>query len=360
MADLLTLRTLFRPTPPRTSGPAPLVATSTQPRVPAKPPAPVVARALDLFEASPSKPKLVDLGGGDKPGTPVSPYPPTKDILRYQAAQQRAPRPEQYPNLHAYNHAYEAHQRQLLELAQAAGEDYLGYIEDAAEQTPTGNSIVDAAREAGVEVVVLPDAEYARRYPDTRGVTSDGTVYVPVSSIDDPSDPEDVNVVVHEYVHALLGDKLGPGGFPFVRQLQAAQTFASLGLPPEAGVAVAQQTAGWEDSVAIEHVVTAYITRRMERERLGLPTESPEQEAAAIERIADRELALHFQRNLDGDHPVSDAELVAQWENTPTGQRHPPEGDTVEEQAAWIQAQLPTLAAEEYVDPPPPFDKLTQ
>jgi hypothetical protein len=360
MADLLMIRTLLRPTPPRTSGPAPFVPTSTQPSAPAKPPAPVVARPLDLFEASPSKPKLMNLDGGDKTGTPVSPYPPTKDILRYQLEQRRAPRPEQYPNLHEYNLAYEAHQRKLLELAQAAGEDYLGYIEQKGQETPTGNTIIDAAREAGVEVVVLPDGEYDRLHPNTGGVTIDGTVYVPVRSVDNPSDPEDVNVVVHEYVHALLGDTLGPNGFPFLRQLRAAQTFAELGLPPEAGVAVAQQTSGWEDSVAIEHVVTAYVTRRMERERLGLPPESPEQEAAAIERIADRELALHFQRNLDSDNPVSDEELVAQWEDTPTGQRHPPEGDTVEEKAAWIQAQLETLAEEEYVDPPPPFDKLAK
>lgn len=88
----------------------------------------------------------------------------------------------------------------------------------------------------------------------------------------------------------------------------------------------------------------------MEREREGLQPESPAAEAAAIERISDRELALHLQRASGGTAPPSDAELVEQWESSPTGQRHPPEGDTVEEKAAWIEAQLPTFADPAYVD----------
>lgn len=239
----------------------------------------------------------------------------------------------------------------------AAGDDYLADIEKKAQETPTGNAIIDAAHEAGVEVVVLPNAEYDRRYPDTGGVNDGGVVYVPTRSIDDTSDPEDVDVVVHEYVHALLGDKLDPDNWQLLRPLQAAQAFGELGLPPEAGVAVAEQTRGWEDGVAVQHVVTAYITRRTEREREGLPPESPAEEAAAIERISDRELALHLQRARDGETPPSDEQLVEEWEKTPTGQRYPPEGDTLEEKAAWIEAQMETLADPAYVDPPSITDK---
>ncbi|NMO15205.1 hypothetical protein HPC49_01375 [Pyxidicoccus fallax] len=357
MADLLKLRTLFRPTPPRTSGPAPFAPTSTQPRAPAKPPASIVARSLDLFEASPSKPKGVNLGGGNNVRPSFPKYPPTLDILRYQRVQQQAPRPEDFTDPREYNLAKEAHERRLAPLVPAAAEDFLRYIQQEAQETPTGNKIIDAAREAGVEVVVLPDAEYSQRYPGSIGVHDDGKVYVPVSSIDDPSDTNDVDILVHEYVHALIGDGLGPDVPQSTREAEAREAFEALGLPPEAGAEIARQTDGWENPVAIEHVVTAYVTRRMAREREGLPPESPQEEAAAIERISDRELAIGLRANREGDNPISDAELVEQWENTPTGQRYPPEGDTVEEKAAWIEEQMDTLALETYVDPPPPGNK---
>jgi hypothetical protein len=356
MTALLNLRTLFRPPPPPASSPVPFVPAPAQPpRAPSTLLASVSPRPLDTFDVSPSKPPVVHLGGDA--GTPVSPYPPTADILRYERAKQQAPQFKDFPNLQEYLHAHVAYQRELLQLAEAAGEDYLGYIEQEAQQTPTGNAIIDAAREAGVEAVVLPDEEYQRRYPGTAGVHADGAVYVPVSSIDDPSDSNDVDVVVHEYVHALIGDELDPNKPQLLRPALAAKAFAELGLPPEAGAEIARQTDDWESGVAVEHVVTAYVTRRMERERQGLPPESPEEEAAAIGRISDRELSLHLQGAREGEPPLSDAELVEQWENTPTGQRYPPEGNTEAEKAAWIEERMETLSDPAYVDPTLPGDK---
>ncbi|WP_147439236.1 hypothetical protein [Corallococcus sp. CA049B] len=272
------------------------------------------------------------------------------DVRRDEDVERQEPQRGDFTNLLEYGAAHTAWERKLLMLVEAAGEDYLADIKKQAQETPTGNAIVDAAREAGVEVVVLPDDEYARRYPNSDGVTDGGVVYVPTRSIDNASDPENVDVVVHEYVHALLGGKLDPNQPPLLRPLLVAQAFEELGLPPEAGLEIARQTSGWEDNVAVEHVVTAYVTRRMEREREGCPPESPAEEAAAIQRISDRELALHLQRASGGASPPSEAEIVEQWENSPTGQRHPPEGDTLEEKAAWIEAQLPRFADEAYVD----------
>ena len=53
----------------------------------------------------------------------------------------------------------------------------------------------------------------------------------------------------------------------------------------------------------------------------GLQPKSPAAEAAAIERISDRKLALHLQRASDGTTPPSDAELVEQWESSSSGTR---------------------------------------
>ena len=355
MADLLKLRTLIR-------APTPFVPTSAKTRAPLTPSAPAIRKPLDTFTASPAKtlvgklldssfaqptrPPPVGTGGKESSGS----APRTLDIRRYEAVQRQEPQREDFDDAREYSAAHAAWERKLLTLVDAAGEDYLVDIKKQAQETPTGNAIVDAAREAGVEVVVLPDDEYARRYPNSDGVTDGGVVYVPTRSIDNPSDSQNVDVVVHEYVHALLGGKLDPNTWQLVRPFVAAQAFSELGLPPEAGAEIARQTSGWEDNVAVEHAVTAYVTRRMEREREGLPPESPAEEAAAIQRISDRELALHLQRANLGDSPPSDAEIVEQWESSPTGQRHPPEGDTVEEKAAWIEAQLPTFADEAYVD----------
>jgi hypothetical protein len=221
-----------------------------------------------------------------------------------------------------------------------------------AEQTETGAAVIAAAEERGVPVHVLSDEEYAERYPDTSGVYVDGQgVYVPASSLNGESD----NVLVHELVHALLGETLDTDRPQEERVADVRELFEELGLDPDQGEAIAEATEGWpaEFNVTAEHVTTYLVTRATERERQGLPPESPEQLQAVIERAVTRELALELQR-LDMDPDYSDEELLALWAATPQGRALPPAGDTVEEQAENLRRTLERVSTVEYVEGPPP------
>jgi hypothetical protein len=221
-----------------------------------------------------------------------------------------------------------------------------------AAQTEPGAAVIAAAEERGVPVHVLSDEEYAKRYPNTGGVYVDGEgVYVPVSSLNGESD----DVLVHELLHAVLDETLDTDKPQAERVADVRALFEELGLDPDQGEAIAEATEGWppELSVTAEHVTTHLVTRAIERERQGLPPETPEQLQGVIERAAMRELALEIHR-MDLDPEYSDEELLALWAATPQGRAMPPEGDTVEEQAASLRSILERLSAEEYVDGPSP------
>lgn len=219
-----------------------------------------------------------------------------------------------------------------------------------AAQTETGAAVIAAAEARGVPVHVLSDEEYAERFPSTSGVHVDGEgVYVPVSSLSGESD----NVLVHELMHALLGETLDTARPQEERVAEVRALFEELGLDPDQGEAIAEATEGWPEelSVTAEHVTTYLVTRATERERQGLPPETPEQIQAVIERAATRELALQIQR-WDMEPEYSDEELLALWAATPQGRALPPGGDTVEEQAENLRRILVRLSAAEYVDGP--------
>lgn len=219
-----------------------------------------------------------------------------------------------------------------------------------AAQTETGAAVINAAEARGVPVHVLSDEEYAERFQGSSGVYVDGEgVYVPVSSLSGESD----DVLVHELTHALLDETLDADKPQEERVADVRALFAELGLDPGQGEAIAEATEGWpeEFNVTAEHVTTHLITRAIERERQGLPPETPEQLQAVIERAATRELALQLQR-WDMEPEYSDEELLALWAATPQGRALPPGGDTVQEQAENLRRILERLSAEAYVDGP--------
>lgn len=237
-----------------------------------------------------------------------------------------------------------------LDEALVGGPYLLERNKQLASQTEAGAAIVAAAEERGVPVHVLSEEEYKERFPDSGGIFVDGEgVYVPDTALNGGSD----NVLVHELLHAVLDETLDTDKPQEQRVADARALYEEIGLDPNQGEAIAEATEGWppEFSVAAEHVATHLATRATERERRGLPPESPEQLQEVTERAATRELALAVQSR-DEDPSISDEELLALWASTPQGRAMPPAGDTVEEQAASLRKILEHVSDEAYVNGP--------
>lgn len=256
-------------------------------------------------------------------------------------------------------HYQQAHDRYAEErdaLAREAGPAYVEQVEAQLEQTPTGAAVLEAARRAGVEVEVLSDEEYQRRFGGSTANATDEVVYVRASAI---SGEDGASVLLHEFVHALV-DSLNPEFSDDLREAWTAAIFEKLGLDPADGARIAEATEGWSNEVAAEHVATHVLEHELARQQAGLPPESPEERARYVERTAEHELAIDL-RNRETEaakkgEPYTDEQLLEDWASTPQGRANPPPGDTAEEQAANLRAMLETMASEEYapVDPPAP------
>lgn len=278
-------------------------------------------------------------------------------ILAYEAfLQQPAPQRDGFPNVEEYNQAYAYYSQRKSELERAAGPAYLERAEQRLAQTPTGAAILEAGRETGREVKVLPDDEYRLRFPGSSGVNAeDGVIYFPLSSVrgDDAQ-----SIVAHEYTHAILGDELDVGDPQWVREGRTAGRFNEIGLNPEDGRQIAQQTEGWENEVAAEHVATHVIEHDIAREQAGLPPESPKERAEFIERTAQHELAINLRDRAKSDQGYTDKQLLEDWADTPQGQANPPPGHTDAERAANLRKMLEEYASEDYAPIDPPHNKL--
>ncbi len=235
--------------------------------------------------------------------------------------------------------------RERVQSALAAGPYYLNQNLEALRGTPTGEAIANAAE--GERVIVLPDDEYERRFPGTGGINSDGTVYVPLSAVDDPGD---TSVLQHELVHATVGDALNTGDSLDERVSAAREAFERAGLDPADGERIARATDGWpeDQGVTAQHVATFVLGVDSQREAQGLPPLTPEQRDALVERAARRELALSLSRRQSEDEDYTDAQLVEDYLATPEGQAHPPEGATDAERAESIRQMLHRYESESY------------
>lgn len=280
-----------------------------------------------------------------------------KLIRQYEALRdQGPPTREDFKGLNGATAAYELreaqayYQSELNRLSREAGPYLLKRNEEYARQTPTGRAIVDQARRQGTPVVVLPDSEYNQKFPGTAGVNYDGTIYLPVSSIDEP---DDAGVLVHEYTHAVLGDAMRTDRPQSERIERMRDKFAQIGLDPSDGERLAQETAGWKDGVAAQHAATWLLGYDMERERAGLPFQSPEVRDELVKRAAQRELALALTRRQDaaknGGAAYSDKQFVEDWLSTPQGRAAPPTGNTDAERAVNLRKHLEQYVNEEYV-----------
>jgi hypothetical protein len=277
---------------------------------------------------------------------------PGPELLRQYDALRAAgpPRRSDYPHPQIYREDEQYYDMELARLSREAAPYLLRRNEEFARQTPTGRAIVDQARKQGAPIEVLPDAEYDRRHPGTGGVTVGGKVFVPLRSI---HQPDDANVVVHEYIHAVLGDAMRPDRPQAERVARLRDKFQELGLDPADGERLARVTEGWQDGVAADHVATAVLGADMARERAGKPPLSPQARDEMVERNAHRELALSLVRRQDeassGGPAFSDKQLVDAWLATPQGRAEPPPGNTDAERAANLRPILDRYADESYV-----------
>lgn len=238
-----------------------------------------------------------------------------------------------------------AYEQQEAALADLAGPYLLKEAEDnAGAASPIGQAIIDEAHRLGVPVEVLSDSEYEERFPGTAGVNSDGTVYLPASGLLDGSH----SVLVHEYIHAILGEQLSPDNSPEKRIAATRDTFERLGLDPQDGEWIARATEGWENGVAAEHVATYYLGAEMARQEQGLPPMADGERQTFIDNIAMREMALSIQRDFE-DAPgglMGDMALLSAWHSWPQGRENPPSGNNISERAADVRRMLDEYADE--------------
>lgn len=207
----------------------------------------------------------------------------------------------------------------------------------------TSRAIVQAAQRQNVPVHVLDDADYQQRFPNSEGVNANGAVYLPKSSLADG----DTSTLLHEYVHALVGEAIDTNRPAAERITATASVFEQMGLNPKDGEYIARATEGWPDSVAASHVATYYLQSEVKREKANDPPLSPLVRAEFIDRIAHREMALALQR--DSDNPFGDALLVDAWQAWPQGRKDPPPGETTEEKIGYIMIRIAELSDEENI-----------
>lgn len=287
----------------------------------------------------------------------TAPDPGPEIIRRYEALRdQGPPTREDFKGLNGATAAHELreaqayYQSELNRLSREAAPYLLKRNEEYARQTPTGRAIVDQARRQGTPVVVLPDSEYDQKFPGTAGVNSDGTIYLPVRSIDDP---ENADVLVHEYTHAVLGDAMRTDRPQSERVARMGDKFEQMGLDRSDGERLARETEGWKDGVAAQHAATWLLGNDMGRERFGLPRQPPEVRDELVRRAAQRELALSLTRRQDdarnGGAAYSDKQFVEDWLSTAQGRAAPPAGDTDEERAVNLRKLLEQYGKESYV-----------
>ncbi len=313
--------------------------------------------AVDTFETGARGGPAVAFVAPAETPPDLGPAGTDRRILAYEKfVAQGPPERSEFSDPAHYQQAYDRYAAQRDALAREAGPAYVEQVEAELEQTPAGAAVLEAARRAGVEVEVLSDEEYQRRFGGSSANATDEVVYVRASAI---SGEDGASVLLHEFVHATV-DSLNPELPEDLREEWTAAIFEKLGLDPADGSRIAEATEGWTNEVAAEHVATHVLEHELARQQAGLPPESPEERARYVERTAEHELAIDLRNREAGaaerGEPYSDEQLLEDWASTPQGRANPPPGDTAEEQAANLRVMLETMASEEYapVDPPAP------
>jgi hypothetical protein len=246
---------------------------------------------------------------------------------------------------------------QLVRDAAARQETLDRYKTDESKQSPTGAKIIAEAGRLGVPIHVLSDQDYRSRHPGTGGVTVNGEVYIPESSLNTGGDP----VLEHELLHAIFARN--PEIFDNARPLDervkgARDLYQSMGLDADDGERFARAIDGWppERHVDADHV-QAYVSGvDIAREKAGLPPLTDAQRDELYAGAAEREAALGVQRGPLADLAKTESPVLrllafnqaeAQWAETPQGRAHPPSGNTVEERAASLKVIIETYASED-------------
>lgn len=163
------------------------------------------------------------------------------------------------------------------------------YLETSAQGSSISREIYRIAEQQGIQVTILSNEEYDRRYPGTGGVTIGPSnareVVMPERSLEDPAN----TTLEHELMHAYVETDGSPGKALYQvavdstrsqaeRQAAAAELFESIGGTREQGVAWVEGLEGIPQSVLDgtgDHMLNSAIDRLIYRQKAGETLDTP-------------------------------------------------------------------------------------
>ncbi|AGC48681.1 hypothetical protein MYSTI_07409 [Myxococcus stipitatus DSM 14675] len=247
-----------------------------------------------------------------------------------------------------YLKAKKAHARQLEKLEDKASAASVRRIKVELGNTASGRALVKDLEKQGVKIHVDDDPNYPefKDFPSRAKTTGDKkSIHIRRSAAKASDSPE---VLFHEAVHAVLGNDLAKAQTGDAGPLRAH--LKQLGLDPADADRIKKVTGGWGNPGgpgANEHVLTAVLTYRYQRELAKQPPLSGARQDELVRRTAQRELALSLLRNIDRpDSKLTLTQALAMWKSLPQYVTAPKSTSDAD-----IRAFFEEYAKESYVDP---------